>query len=178
MIEINSKMRYNLSYQHKDLIKIGIIKIGFISLMLYVIYIGIVNIVLLSDFLELLLFIIVFALLEPVGIYLGISDIFQGRKNIILEIDGVHIRKLENGKLKIKATIKELKEIIYTYTEPLEWKEISFHLSNKKKIRLTITEKKEFPKIEEFFKFLVYYSKKYKIPFEEIKLKHEFAISC
>ncbi len=178
MFDINPVMKYDLCYQHKDLIKKGIVKIILICPMLYLIYSGIIPMFSLPVIIEVLLFLIVFILSESAVIFVGVSNIIQGRKEIRFEIDGADIRKFEDKKLKIMTTAKELKKINYIYTEPVEWKTITFHLLNKKKIKITITEKNEFPKIEEFLKFLLYYCRKYDIPFKKTKLKQEIVISC
>ena len=171
MIDITSVMKYSFSYQHKNLIFIGIIKFFFLNLLLFIVYIGIELYWFLSSFFEFLLFLIIFTLLESISIFFGVYDIRQARKEIKLEIDGIHIRKYIDEKLKIEIIIDDLKKIVHIYPDTNEWREIVFVLLNKKKIKLTISEKKELPKFEEFFKFLVYYSKKYNIQFEEKEME-------
>ena len=164
-------MNYTLSYQHKNLIYIGLIEIFFLNLYLFVFYIFIKNDLYISLFFEILLILITFALLEPIILYLGVSEIIKGKKEIRLRIDNTYIRKYENKKLKREILTNDIRKIIYIYPETLKWRTIVFTLLNKKGIKITISEKKELPKVEEFLKFLTYYSKKYNIPFEEKKIE-------
>lgn len=93
---------------------------------------------------------------------------------VTLEIEGINIRKYENNKLKMKITKDELKNVNYVYnhtsdflTGIINYREIIFNLLDKSKIKIFVTKKKDFPKIKNFYMFLVYYCKKYKITFEK-----------
>ncbi|TFG23255.1 MAG: hypothetical protein EU529_07965 [Promethearchaeota archaeon] len=171
MKEISSSMNFRFTYQPKRLIGFGIVFIILCTAVLVAFYYGIINDFSPNPVGEFILFIIIYIILEPCVIFWGFYRIRLGRKKIILEFEGTHLRKYENQKLKIEISVDELEKITYTYPDTLEWRTIVFQLLNKKKIKLTISEKKELLKFEEFFKFLVYYSKKYNILFEENEIK-------
>ncbi|MFX1256238.1 MAG: hypothetical protein ACFFAN_00115 [Promethearchaeota archaeon] len=179
MKEKNTSMKFRFTHQPKHLIRYGIIFIILCTSTLIAFYFGIINDFSPSPLGEFVLFIIIFIILEPCVIFWGLFRIRIGRKKIMLEIEGIHIRKYENQQLKLEIKKDEVKKITYIYRNTailygvITYRLIIFELFGNRKIEINSGDKNEVPKVNEFIEFLENYSKNYDIKFEKI-IKDDF----